>query len=75
MAIDDKWERHNYFQKHGRYPETSKQQKAREAKERDLAENGPSEPGHSALSVAQNEPESHTDRVVREWWAKHPHLR
>lgn len=81
MAIDDKWERHNYFQKHGRYPETSKQQKAREAKERDLAENGPSEEAHGVVSSAQqdraqskpaNDPIA---RAVEKWHRENPGFR
>ncbi len=80
MAIDDKWERHEYFQKHGRYPETTKQQKAREEKERDLAENGPSEPesepGHSVRSVAQNKPKNDPiARAVEQWHRDNPGFR
>jgi hypothetical protein len=72
MATNKKWERWEHYQKYGVYPETTKQQKAREAKERDVAENGPSEPGHDVRSVAQNDPVS---RAVEQWHRDNPGFR
>jgi hypothetical protein len=80
MATNNKWERHEYFQKHGVYPETIKQEQDRLAKERDLAENGPSEsasePGHGARSEAQNRPKNDpVARAVEQWHRDNPGFR
>lgn len=48
---DAKWWRHTYYQNHGTWPETPKQQRTREAKERDEKLYGPSEPVHPAAST------------------------
>jgi hypothetical protein len=86
MATNDKWSRWESYQKTGKWPETAAQQKAREAKERESAEGGTSEPSHSVASSTQfaeapkvestQEPkEDFVSRVVREWWERHPHLK
>lgn len=67
------WERWNHYQTTGEWLPTQKQKDAA----RDRARAAEDE-GHGARSVAQNEPkveETHTEKVVREWWARHPHLR
>jgi hypothetical protein len=85
MATNNKWERWEHYQKYGVYPETVKQQKAREAKARDVADNGPTEQVHPAASQqlsnapkveSTEEPkEDFVSKVVREWWERHPHLK
>jgi hypothetical protein len=75
MATNNKWERWQHYQKYGVYPETTKQQNSRKAKERDVAENGPTEQVHEAGSAAQFKSENPMDKFVREWWEAHPHLK
>lgn len=75
MATNNKWERWEHYQKYGVYPETVKQQKAREAKERDVAENGPTEQVHPVGSAAQFKPESPMEKFVREWHEANPGFR
>jgi hypothetical protein len=76
MATNNKWERHEHFQKYGVYPETLKREKDRLAKERDLAENGPTEEAHPAVSPqlanAPKVEETHTEKVVRLWHEQNP---
>jgi len=82
MATNKKWERHEYFQKHGKYPETLKQEQARLAKERDLAENGPTEPAHPVVSQqlsdapkVEETPVNHVSKVVEAWHKANPGFR
>jgi hypothetical protein len=71
MATNNKWERHEYYQKYGVYPETIKQQKAREAKGRD-AQSGSTEPAAAPLSPQL---EDHVAKVVEAWHKANPGFR
>jgi hypothetical protein len=86
MARDAQyWARKEHFERTGSWPETPNQRARREAKERDVAENGPTEEAHPVVSPqlsqapkveSTEEPkEDHVAKVVRLWWAAHPHLR
>ena len=81
MARDAQyWARKEHFERTGSWPETPNQRARREAKERDVAENGPTEEAHPVVSpqlanAPKVEQEDHVSKVVREWWARHPHLR
>jgi hypothetical protein len=78
------WARKEHYERTGSWPETPNQRKVREAKERDIAENGPTEQVHPAASQqlsnapkvesTQEPKEDHVAKVVRLWWAAHPEL-
>lgn len=72
--------RKEHFERTGRWPETTAQAKRREAKERDVAENGPTEPAHPAVSpqlssAPKIEKENQIAKVVRIWHENNPGFR
>ena len=81
MARDAQyWARKEHFERTGSWPETPNQRKVREAKERDLAENGPTEEAHPAVSpqlanAPKVEQEDQISKVVRIWHEQNPGFR
>lgn len=75
--------RKRYYNNHGSWPRTEKQQKQdaineKAAKELEGSSPEPTVEAHPAVSSAQMAEapkEDHVAKVVREWWARHPHLR
>jgi hypothetical protein len=71
----DYWARKEHYERTGSWPETSKQRSVREAKERDVAQNGPTEQVHQVGSSAQFKSEDFVTKFVREWHEKNPGFR
>jgi hypothetical protein len=81
MARDEEyWARKEHFERTGSWPETPKQRAAREAKQRDVAENGPTEEAHPAVSqqlanAPKVEKEDQISKMVRIWHEQNPGFR
>lgn len=74
------WARKEHFERTGSWPETPNQRARREAKERDVAENGPTEQAHPAASqqlsnAPKVEQEDQISKVVRIWHEQNPGFR